>query len=167
MAIFQLGPQKSPGPDRIPAFFYQELWSIVRPNSFNYVHAFFHSATLLKSLSQTYIALIPKTKTLEEVAHFRPISLCNVTYKIISKILVSRLKPFMDTFITPYQNAFIQGRNIIDNILLAHEIFDMLGKKKHHKIGYGALKIDMSKAYDRVNRNFLKVFLLSMNFSEK
>ena len=167
MAVFQLGPQKSPGPDGIPAFFYQELWSIVRPNIFNYVHAFFHSATLLKSLNQTYIALIPKTKTLEEVAHFRPISLCNVTYKIILKILVSRLKPFMDTFITPYQNAFIQGRNIIDNILLAHEIFDMLGKKKHHKIGYGALKIDISKAYDRVNWNFLKAVLISINFSDK
>ena len=167
MAVFQLGSQKSPGPDGIPAFFYQELWSIVRSNIFNYVHAFFHSATLLKSLSQTYIALIPKTKTLEEVAHFRPISLCNVTYKIISKILVSRLKPFMDTFITPYQNAFIQGRNIIDNILLAHEIFDMLGKKKHHKIGYGALKIDISKAYDRVNWTFLKAVLLSINFRDK
>ena len=81
--------------------------------------------------------------------------------------MVSRLKPFIDTLITPYQNAFIKGRNITDNILLAHEIFNMLGKKKHHKIGYGALKIDMSKAYDRVNWNFLKVVLLSMNFSEK
>ena len=73
----------------------------------------------------------------------------------------------MDTFITPYQNAFIQGRNIIDNILLAHEIFDMLGKKKHHKIGYGALKIDISKAYARVNWNFLKAVLLSINFRDK
>ena len=81
--------------------------------------------------------------------------------------MVSRLKPFIDTLITPYQNAFIKGRNITNNILLAHEIFNMLGKKKRHKIGYGALKIDMSKAYDRVNWNFLKVVLLSMNFSEK
>ena len=67
--------------------------------------------------------------------------------------------------ITPYQNAFIQGRNITNNILLAHEIFDTLRKKKGRKKGYGALKIDMCKAYDRVNWNFLKVVLLSMNFS--
>ena len=67
--------------------------------------------------------------------------------------------------ITPYQNAFIQGRNITNNILLAHEIFDTLRKKKGRKKGYGALKIDMCKAYDKVNWNFLKVVLLSMNFS--
>ena len=64
---------------------------------------------------------------------------------------MSRLKPFMDMLITPYQNAFIQGRNITNNILLAHEIFDTLRKKKGRKKGYGALKIDMCKAYDRVN----------------
>ena len=71
----------------------------------------------------------------------------------------------MDMLITPYQNAFIQGRNITNNILLAHEIFDTLRKKKGRKKGYGALKIDMCKAYDRVNWNFLKVVILSMNFS--
>lgn len=167
LAVFQLGPQKSLSPDGIPAFFYQDLWKIVRQDIFNFVHAFFHSGNLLKSLNQTFIALIPKIRDPKEVAHFRPISLCNVTYKIISKNLVSRLKPFMDSLITPYQNAFIQGRNITDNILLAHEIFDMLGKKKHHKFGFGALKIDMSKAYARVNWNFLKAVLISMNFSDK
>ena len=71
----------------------------------------------------------------------------------------------MDMLITPYQNAFIQGRNITNNILLAYEIFDTLRKKKGRKKGYGALKIDMCKAYDRVNWNFLKVVILSMNFS--
>ena len=129
------------------------------------MHAFFHSGSLLKSLNQTFLTLIPKVNFPVDVSHFRPISLCNVIYKIISKILVSRLKPFMDMLITPYQNAFIQGRNITNNILLAHEIFDTLRKKKGRKKGYGALKIDMCKAYDRVNWNFLKVVILSMNFS--
>ena len=129
------------------------------------MHAFFHSGSLLKSLNQTFLTLIPKVNFPVDVSHFRPISLCNVIYKIISKILVSRLKPFMDMLITPYQNAFIQGRNITNNILLAHEIFDTLRKKKGRKKGYGALKIDMCKAYDRVNWNFLKIVLLSMNFS--
>ena len=107
MAIFQLGPQKSPGLDGIPAFFYQELWTIVRQDIFNFVHAFFHSGNLFKAFNQTFITLIPKIRILEEVAHFKPISLCNVSYKIISKIFVSRLKPFMDSLITPYQNAFV------------------------------------------------------------
>ena len=86
-------------------------------------------------------------------------------YKIISKILVNRLKPFIDQLITPYQNAFIKGRSIIDNILIAHEIFDLLGKKKGRKNCFGALKIDMSKAYDRVDWKFLKAVLVAMNFS--
>lgn len=71
----------------------------------------------------------------------------------------------MDKLVSPFQNVFIQGRSIIDNILLAHEIFDSFRKKKGTKKGYGALKIDMCKAYDRVNWNFLKEVLLSMNFN--
>lgn len=115
---------------------------------------FFHLGSLLKSLNQTFLTLIPKVNILEEVSHYRPISICNVKYKIISKILVARLKPFMDKFISPFQNAFIQGWNIINDIMLAHEIFDTLRKKKWRKKGYGALKFDMSKAYDKVNWNF-------------
>ena len=86
-------------------------------------------------------------------------------YKIISKILVNRLKPFIDQLITPYQNAFIKGRSIIDNILIACEIFDLLRKKKGWKNCFGALKIDISKACDRVDWKFLKAVLLAMNFS--
>jgi len=67
-----------------------------------------------------------------------------VIYKVISKVMVNRLKPVMDNLITPYQNAFIQGRNISDNILLAHEIMDALKKKKGKKFSFGALKIDLS-----------------------
>lgn len=70
---------------------------------------------------------------LVNVIHFRPISQCNVIYKVISKLLVNRLKPFMDSIIIPYQNALIQGRNITDNILIAHVILDMLRKKKGRK----------------------------------
>ena len=110
---------------------------------FNYVQSFFHIGSLLKT-NQTFITLIPKNSCPKNVNHFRPISLCNVIYKVIPKILVNRFKPFMDYLITPFQNAFIKGRNIFDNILIAHEIFDMLGKMKGRKGCFGALKIDMS-----------------------
>ena len=71
----------------------------------------------------------------------------------------------MNYLISPFQNAFIQGRNISNNILLAHEIMDIVRKKKFKKKGYGALKVDMCKTYDRVSWNFLRAVLISMNFS--
>ena len=79
--------------------------------------------------------------------------------------MVNRLKPLMNYLISPFQNTFIQGRNISNNILLAHEIMDIVRKKKFKKKGYGALKVDMCKTYDRVSWNFLRAVLISMNFS--
>ena len=163
--MFQLGPRKALGPDGIPAFFYQEFWDIVRNDVFRIVHAFFHSSFLLKTLNHTYTTLIPKVSFVDEVSHFRPISLCNVIYKVISKLMVNRLKPFMDNLINPFKNAFIRDRNISDNILIAHEIFDYLRKKKGRKHCFGALKVDMSKAYGKVDWKFLKAALTAMNFN--
>lgn len=70
----------------------------------------------------------------------------------------------MDCLITPYQNAFIQGKNISDNILIAHEILDILRRKKGRKNSFGVLKIDISKAYDKVDWNFLRAILITKNF---
>ena len=144
--IFQLGPHKAPGPDGPPAFFYQQYWDIVKFDVFNNIQAFFHLGSLFKPLNHTFITLIPKISFPDEVSHFRPISLCNVIYKTISKILVNTLKPFMDNLISPFQNAFIKGRNISNNILISHEIMDILRKKKGRKSSFGALKIDMKKS---------------------
>ena len=106
-AVFQLGAHKAPSLDGIPAFFFQAFWDNVKENVTRAVQAFFHSGSLFKPLNHPYIVLIPKKPCLDEVSHFRPISLCNVIYKVISKVMVNRLKPVMDSLITPYQNAFI------------------------------------------------------------
>ena len=106
-AVQQLGPLKAPGPDGIPAAFYKKFWPTIQHDILNMVKAFFHLGFLLKSLNHTFITLIPKVRRPKRVTQFRPISLCNVSYKIISKILVNGLKPLMDSLITPYQNAFI------------------------------------------------------------
>ena len=159
-----MGPYKAPGLDGILVCFFQNFWDIVKTDVCNVVQAFFHSGSLLKVFNQTFINLIPKIPNPEEVSHFRPISFCNVFYKIISKVLINRLKPIMDSIITPYQNAFVKGRNITNNILFAHEIIDVIRKKRGKRDSFGVLKIDMSKAYDRFNWNFLKAVLTVMNF---
>uniref|UniRef100_A0A2N9GD61 Reverse transcriptase domain-containing protein n=1 Tax=Fagus sylvatica TaxID=28930 RepID=A0A2N9GD61_FAGSY len=117
LVVNQLRPLKTPGPDGIPATFYQKFWSTVRIDIINMVKAFFHSGFMLKSLNHTFITLIPKVPNPEKVTQFRPIALCNVTYKIISKILVNRLKPFMDSLIIPFQNAFIQDKTNLATLL--------------------------------------------------
>lgn len=95
---------------------------------------------------------------------FRPISLCNTTYKIVARAITNRLKTVLGNFIDPYQSAFIQGKSITDNILLGFECMHWL-RNTTNKQGYTALKFDMSKAYDRVEWSYLKIILSKMGFN--
>lgn len=101
------------------------------------------------SLNSTFVALIPKKPNAEIVSDFRPISLYNVLYKLVSKVMTNRLKPFMNDIIFNDQSAFISGRLIMDNIM-AHELLYALKGKKMGKVGHIAVKLDMSKVYNRV-----------------
>ncbi|XP_074291748.1 uncharacterized protein LOC141618543 [Silene latifolia] len=163
-AVFQLGPTKSPGPDGIPALFYQKYWYHIKDDVTNAVLSMLTTGHILKSFNSTNIALIPKVSSPETVDQFRSISLCNVIMKIVTKCVCNRLKPFMSFLVGDFQNGFIPGRNISDNILVSHELFHQISKKTTGKQGLLAFKIDMSKAYDRLSWNFLKATLVSMNF---
>jgi hypothetical protein len=120
-----------------------------------------------KELNFTYIALIPKIKNPTNVTDFRPISLCNVLYKIISKVLANRLKKILPHILSPYQSAFIPGRLITDNILAAYESLHTIHSKMYGKIGFMAIKIDMSKAYDRVEWRFLEAVMEKLGFERQ
>lgn len=85
----------------------------------------------------------------------RPIALCNVLYKIITKVLSNRLKEILPGIITENQSAFVPNRNITDNVLVAFELLHFMRQKKRGVEGEVALKLDVSKAYDRVNWGFL------------
>ena len=127
---------------------------------------FLKSGFILKELNNTFITLIPKCQSPEKVGDFRPISLCNVAYKVASKVLAKRLKPIMEDIITPYQNAFIKGRLISDNLIIAHELIHTIKTKKKGRARFVAIKVDLSKAYDRLSWNFLEAVLQKMGFSK-
>jgi hypothetical protein len=166
--LFSLGSHKSPGLDDIPALFYKHYWSIVEFDVVNAVTSFFTHGHMLKAMNHTFLALIPKSNAASTVHHFQPISLCNVIYKIISKILANRLKQMLPKLISPRQAGFVPGRLIQDNSIIAHELFhSMKKKKKKGNGGYIALKIDMEKAFDKLEWSFLIEVLKCFGFSKK
>ena len=117
-------------------------------------------------MNNTIICLIPKVKNPQEMKQFRPISLCNVIYKICSKVLANRLRPFLDEIITAEQSAFVPGRLITDNVLIAFECTHYL-KRKKGLTGACAIKLDMAKAYDRVEWEYLRIIMLKLDFQEQ
>ena len=121
---------------------------------------------MLEHLNKTLIALIPKIQGPETLGNYRPISLCNTVYKVVTKTIVARLRPFLDKLISPLQTVFVLGRKGIDNVIIAQEIIHSLGKKRW-KTGYMALKIDLEKAYDKLEWGFIRNMLLRINIPTK
>lgn len=121
---------------------------------------------MIPSLNSTFIALIPKLNAPTFVSDFRLISLCNVLYKIVSKVITNRLKHIIPMIISDNQSTFISGRSITDNILLAHELLHSMQRGRRGKLGRMALKLDMSKAYDKVEWEYLKVVLKRLGFHD-
>lgn len=111
--------------------------------------------------------MIPKVKNPSLTKDYRPISLCNVIYKLISKVLANRLKHLLPKIISQYQNAFILDKLISDNIILAYEALHTMTTRQKGKKGSMALKLDMAKAYDRLEWKFLEGMLRKMGFKDK
>ena len=163
-AIKEMAPLKALGPDGMPPLFYQTYWSNMGIDITQAVLSCLNSGSILKSINHTFIALIPKVKNPERVSEFRPISLCNVIYKIVCKVIANRLKPMLNNIISETQSAFIAERLIIDNILITYESLHYMKTSCTGKTGFMALKLDMSKAYDRMKWVFLEKILLKMDF---
>ena len=111
--------------------------------------------------------MIPKTKNPQKITNYYPISLCNVIYKLISKVLANRLKKILYNVIHEAQSAFVPRRPIIDNVVVAFETMHSIAKRKKGKAGSMAIKLDMSKTYDRVEWTYLGSMMRKMGFKEK
>lgn len=118
-ALSDMSPLKSPGPDGYPGLFFQKFWHIIGPNVVSSVLDFLNHKKMPSKVNFTFVVLIPKVKKPSKMSEFRPISLCNVIYKIGSKVLANRLKGVLPSMISPTQSAFVPNRLITDNVLLA------------------------------------------------
>ena len=152
--LWALKPFKAPGADGLHAGFFQFFWANVKTVVCREVTNIFESKIFPKYLNDTLISLIPKGPNPKSLNNYRPISLCNTIYKIVSKIVVGRLRPHLDKLISPNQAAFVPGRRGLDNVVIAQELLHSLDTKKG-KVGFMAVKVDLAKAYDRLEWSFV------------
>uniref|UniRef100_A0A2N9E7V6 Reverse transcriptase domain-containing protein n=1 Tax=Fagus sylvatica TaxID=28930 RepID=A0A2N9E7V6_FAGSY len=155
---------KAPGPDGFSLAFFQHCWSIVRNDILAVCQEFHEHCQFERSLNATFVSLIPKKHGADELKDFRPISLVGGMYKIIAKLLANRLKVVLGKIISPSQSAFVKGRQILDSVLIANECLDSRLKASLPGV---LCKLDLEKAYDHVNWDFLIYLLRRCGFSEK
>jgi hypothetical protein len=165
-ALFSMHSDKAPGPDGLNPAFYKQFWELCGKEIFQACKEWLLQGRLPKNMNNTNIVLIPKVENLTSMKDLRPISLCNVLYKIISKVLANRLKPLLTRYISIEQSAFVEGRSILDNVMVAMETIHHMKSKTKGKVGEVALKIDISKAYDIVDWNYLMNVMIRMGFCE-
>ncbi|KAL0439658.1 UNVERIFIED_CONTAM: LINE-1 reverse transcriptase [Sesamum latifolium] len=161
-ALFDNGEDKAPGPDGFSSGFFKAAWPVIGDEVTATIQDFFNSGKLLKQINCTLLSLIPKVASPNVVGDFSPIACCNVIYKVITKIIVQRMQLVMSKIVSPSQMAFVPGRRISSNILLAQELFS--GYNQRDLPPRCALKVDLRKAYDTIEWDFVIASLTLFGF---
>ncbi|KAL4383540.1 hypothetical protein GQ457_15G011040 [Hibiscus cannabinus] len=149
------------------ASFFRKFWASIGQEFICLCLNLLNGKACMADVNQTIIVLIPKLDNLTLMKHFRLISLCNVVYKTCSKVLVNRVKPLMSHCIAKNQSVFVGGRLISNNVIVANELFHYLKGSKNGSNKGAAIKLDMEKAYDRVEWHFLSDVMAKMGFDPR
>ena len=163
-AIAGLNGEKAPGPDGFPIAFWSFCWEFVKGKVMEFFKEFYEKKKFVKSLNVTFLVLIPKKGNIEDVKDYRSISLLGSLYKILAKVLANRLRRVLNKVISPSQNAFVEGRQILDAALIANEAVDSMLRKND---GGVVCKLDIEKAYDHVNWKYVLEVMRRMGFGQR
>jgi hypothetical protein len=162
-SLNQMDPDKAPGPDGFTARFYTSCWPTIQKDLLRMVKKSQKCLKLGGSTNSSFLALIPKEKGANNFSRFRPISLCNTGYKIITKIIANRLKNLLPGIILENQGGFIKGRHILDNIILVQEAIHSSCQRKEKGM---IVKLDLANAFDKVRLDFLFAVMDKLGFGE-
>lgn len=165
-AVFDMHPDKASGPDGLNPAFFQAFWSIVETYVVRFCHVFLSTGVLPEGVNEALVCLIPKIKVPQTMRDLRPISLCNVLVRILSKVVTNRLKPCLKNIISENQSAFIEGRLLTDNALIAFEVNHYIKRRTQGNKGIAGLKLDVSKAYDRLEWGFIRNMMEKFGFHQ-
>eukprot|EP00253_Pinus_taeda_P020773 PITA_20773 len=162
--VWSMDPDKAPGPDGFSIHFYGICWEIIKFDLFRMIRGVLRKAKMGGGTKSTFLALIPKETNPRSFDRYRPISLCNSSYKIVAKLLANRIKPLLQKLISPAEGGFVKGRQILDNVIQIQEALHSSHARKEQGM---IIKLDMSNAFDRVNRSFLLRVLEAFGFSQE
>ncbi|XP_043705327.1 uncharacterized protein LOC122655174 [Telopea speciosissima] len=165
VATFDLDPDSAPSPDGFPGAFYRSCWDIIERAMCRAISNFFIDGIITKGVNSNFITLIPKVEEAIALDKFRPICVGNFLYKLIPKILATRLSGFLPTLILEEQGAFQKGKVIFSNICVASELTNSLHVKSYG--GGMGLKLDIQKAYDTMEWEFMFDVMKKFGFNNR
>ena len=163
-AISSLNGEKAPGPDGFPIMFWYFSWEFVKEEVKDFFKEFFEQKKFVRSLNATFLVMISKKGNVEDIKDYRPISMLGGLYKILAKVLANRLRRVIDKVVSPSQNAFVEGRQILDAALIVNEAVDSMLRRND---GGVICKLDIEKAYDHLNWEFMLEVMRRKGFGQR
>jgi len=163
-AVWNCDSSKSPGPDGFNFSFLKFCWDIMKGDAMNAVQSFAEGGSWPKGTNASFITLVLKVVNPQLLNDFRSISLVEIVYKIVSKILCSRLKRVLDKVIDPGKSAFLEGRGLLDSVVVANETLEEVKRNKKECVVF---KVEYEKGYDSVRWEFIYYMLGRLGFYRK